>query len=76
MVWKLWHEQKFKVKSWRFQKSRGDNFRMQTVIKTLRPRCTTTHHGDSLRQVSKNSDGNCRRSCAHKKLLTDGRPGV
>ena len=23
-----------------------------------------------------NSDGNCRRSCAHKKLQTDGRPGV
>ena len=72
MVWKLWPEQKFKVKSWLFQKSRGDNFRTQTVIKILRPKCTTRHHGDSLWQVSKNSDGNCRRSCTHRKLLADG----
>ena len=54
MVWKLWPEQKFKVKSWLFQKSRADNFRRQTAIKILRPRCITRHHGDSMWQVSKN----------------------
>ena len=73
MAWKLWPEQKFKVKSWLFQKSGADNFRTQSVIKILRPRCTTRHHRDSLWQVSKNSGGNCGRSCAHKKLQTDGR---
>ena len=73
MVWKLWPEQKFKVKSWLFQISRADNFRTQTAIKIQRPRCTTRHYGDSLWRVSKNSNGNCRRSCAHKKLLTHGR---
>ena len=72
MVWTLWPEQKFKVKSWLFQKSRADNFRMQTATKIIRPMCTTTHHRYSLWQVSKNSNGNCRRSCAHKKLLMDG----
>ena len=73
IVWKLWPGQKFKVKSVLFQKSGADNFRTQTAIQILRPRCTTIHQGDSLWQVSNNSDGNCRRSCAHKKLLTDGR---
>ena len=73
IVWKLWPGQKFKVKSVLFQKSGADNFRTQTAIQILRPRCTTRHQGDSLWQVSNNSDGNCRRSCAHKKLLTDGR---
>ena len=76
MVCKLWPEQKFKMKSWLFQKSRADNFR---AIKLLRPRCTTRHHGDSLWLVSKNSDQNCR-SYVNKKLLTDrrtdGRRGV
>ena len=72
-VWKLWPGQKFKVKSVLFQKSGADNFRTQTAIQILRPRCTTRHQGDSLWQVSNNSDGNCRRSCTHKKLLTDGR---
>ena len=71
IVWKLWPGQKFKVKSVLFQKSGADNFRMQTAIQILRPRCTTRHQGYSLWQVSNNSDGNCRRSCAHKKLLTD-----
>ena len=66
MVWKLQPEQEFKVESLPFQKSRADNFKTQTAIKILR------HHEDSLCQVSKNSDGNLRRSCAHKKLLTDG----
>ena len=37
MVWKLWPEQKYKVKSWPFQKSRADNSRTQTAIKILRP---------------------------------------
>ena len=73
IVWKLWPGQKFKVKSVLFQKSGADNFRTQTAIQILRPRCTTRHQGDSLWQVSNNYDGNCRRSCAHKKLLTDGR---
>ena len=73
IVWKLWPGQKFKVKSVLFQKSGADNFRTQTAIQILRPRCTTRHQGDSLWEVSNNSDGNCRRSCAHKKLLTDGR---
>ena len=75
IVWKLWPGQKFEVKSVLFQKSGADtcNFRTQTAIQILRPRCTTRHQGDSLWQVSNNSDGNCRRSCAHKKLLTDGR---
>ena len=72
MVWKLWPEQKLKVKSWLFQKSRADNFRTQTAIKILKLRCTTRHQGDSLRKVSKNFDGNCRRSCTQRKLLTDG----
>ena len=80
MVWKLWPEQKFKVNSWLFQKSWADNFRPQTVIQILGPWCTTRHHGDSLWEVSKISDGNSRRSCKHKKLLTDGQtdeqPGV
>ena len=31
MVWKLWPEQKFKVRTWLFQKSRTDNFRTQTL---------------------------------------------
>ena len=72
IVWKLWPGQKFKVKSVLFQKSGADNFRTQTAIQILRPRCTTRHQRDSLWQVSNNSDGNYRRSCAHKKLLTDG----
>ena len=45
---------------------------MQSAIYILRPKCTTGHHGDSLWQVLKNFDGNCRRSYEHKKLLTDG----
>ena len=53
MVWKLWREQKFKVKNWPVQKSRADNLRTQTAIKIPRPRCTTKHHGDSLWQVKK-----------------------
>ena len=43
MVWKLWREQKLKVKSWLFQKSWADNFRTQTAIEILRPRCTQLH---------------------------------
>ena len=72
MVWKLWPEQKFKVKSWSFQKSRADNFRSQTAIKILRPRCTTKTWRFIV--VSKDSDGNCWRSCAHKNAngRTDG----
>ena len=35
---------------------------MQTAIQILRFTCTTRHHGDSLWQVSNNSDENCR-SC-------------
>ena len=50
----------------------ADNFRTQTEIKTLRVTCTTRHHGDLLWSVSNNSDGNCGRTCAQKKLVTDG----
>ena len=72
MVWKLQPEQKFKVKSWLIQKSRADHLRTQRAIQILRPRCTIRHHGYLLWQVSKNSNGNCRRSCTHKKLLMNG----
>ena len=50
IVWKLWPGQKFKVKSVLSQKSGADNFRTQTAIQILRPRCTTRHQGDSLWQ--------------------------
>ena len=53
MVLKLWPEQKFKVKSWLFQKSRVDNFRTQTATKILRPRCTTRHHENSFGKFQK-----------------------
>ena len=70
IVWKLWPEQKFKVKSWLIQKSRADNYRRPTEIQILRVTCTTRHHRDSFWKVSNNSEGNCT-SCAHKKLLMD-----
>ena len=73
IVWKVWPEQIFKVKSWVFQKSRADNFRMQTATQILRVTYRTRHQGDSLWLVSNNSNGNWRRTCAHMKLLTDRR---
>ena len=62
--------QQFKLKSCLFQKSRADNFSPNLGA------TYTTRHGDSLWKVQNNSGGKCRRSCAQKKLLTDGRTDV
>ena len=68
-------EQKFKAKKDGYFRNQGWIILERKQNQILRPRCTTRHHGDSLCQVSNNSNGNCRRSCAHKKLLTDRQIG-
>ena len=75
MVQKLWPEQKFKLNSWLFKKSRADNFRTQAAIKI--PKDPGAQRNTSWRFTVaslKNSNGNC--SKLQTDRLMDGRTGL
>ena len=77
MVWKLRPEQKFKVKSWLFQKSRADNFsdqKSKTGANTVGKEEIASNEISwrFIVAILKKFRWKCRRSCAHKKLMMNG----